>query len=44
MFTSARRCVLSPKASVGKQFITSRLLGECGIGAGGIACNNLIAE
>lgn len=32
------------QASVGKQFITSRLLGECGIGAGGIVCNNLIAE
>lgn len=32
------------QASVGKQFITSRLLGECGIGAGGIACNDLIAE
>lgn len=32
------------QTSVGKQFITSRLLGECGIGAGGIVCNDLIAE
>lgn len=47
MFTSAgMTSALFPyrQTSVGKQVITSRLLGDHGIGAGGINYNNLIVE
>lgn len=47
MFTSAgMTSALFPcrQTSVGEQVIISRLLGDCGIGAGGINYNNLIVQ